>query len=332
MDDMKDKMKGFMKKVNNQLSSSSSGKFKGQGRVLGSGSSSSSGGPVYPNTARPNPQYLNTNPNPNPNPQTKPKPKPNPSPSPSEKSLVSEESNKSGFVNNPDPRRKPSDGFDPYGSLITSGKRSQHGYSLNLFECPICGQAFRTEEEVSLHVESCVNNSNINSNNNNNNSSSTDDNNSNNNGDVGGVLNESRSELETCVGVFFSGRPKEGSVEVVRKLLGNVVKEPENAKFRRIRMSNPKIREAVSEVVGAVELLEFVGFELKEEGGEMWAVMEVPDEERVGLIGKVVELLLDLKKVEAPHKVEKLKEEEAKEEAKEHVEPVKVDRQIGNSL
>lgn len=67
--------------------------------------------------------------------------------------------------------------------MITSGKRSQHGYSLNLFECPICGQAFRTEEEVSLHVESCVNNSN--------NSSSTDD--RNNNGHTDGVLGESKS-------------------------------------------------------------------------------------------------------------------------------------------
>ncbi|KAH7835654.1 hypothetical protein Vadar_028448 [Vaccinium darrowii] len=41
MDDMKDKVKGFMKKVNNPFSSSSSssGKFKGHGRVLGSSSS-----------------------------------------------------------------------------------------------------------------------------------------------------------------------------------------------------------------------------------------------------------------------------------------------------
>ncbi|XP_044490473.1 plant UBX domain-containing protein 2 [Mangifera indica] len=326
MDDMKDKMKGFMKKVNNQLSSSSSGKFKGQGRVLGSGSSSS-GGPVYSNSARPNPHYLNTNPNPTPNTQPKPKPKPQPNPSSSvsQKSVVSEESNKYGFVNNPEQGRKPSTGFDPYGSLITSGKRSQHGYSLNLFECPICGQAFRTEEDVSLHVESCVNNSNLHTNNENNSSSIGE---KNNNCGVDDVLNESRSQLEIIVGVFLSGKPKEGSVEVVCKLLGNVVKEPENAKFRRIRMSNPKISEAVGEVAGAVELLEFVGFELKEEEGEMWAVMEVPNEKRIGLISKVVELLLDPKKVEAPLKVEKLKEVEAKDETKDGTEQIKVDRQI----
>lgn len=93
-------------------------------------------------------------------------------------------------------------------------------------------------------------------------------------------------------------------------------------------MSNPKISEAVGEVAGAVELLEFVGFELKEEGGEMWAVMEVPNEERIGLISKVVELLLDPKKVEAPLKVEKLKEVEAKDETKDGTEQIKVDRQV----
>lgn len=134
--------------------------------------------------------------------------------------------------------------------------------------------------------------------------------------------------METCVGVFLSGKPKEGSVEVVRKLLGNVVKEPENTKFRRLQMSDPKIRKAVGNVPGAVELLKFLGFELKEESGEMWAVMEVPDEERIGLIGKVVELLLVPKKVEVPRKFEKLKEEEAKDETVEHIEPIKVDRRV----
>ncbi|KDP43164.1 hypothetical protein JCGZ_00097 [Jatropha curcas] len=63
---MKDKFKGFMKKVNTQLQSSSSGKFKGQGRVLGGGSaSSSSSGPVNPIHT---PYCQSVNPKPTPDP------------------------------------------------------------------------------------------------------------------------------------------------------------------------------------------------------------------------------------------------------------------------
>ncbi|KAL5760944.1 hypothetical protein ACOSP7_019445 [Xanthoceras sorbifolium] len=312
MDDMKDKMKGFMKKVNN-LSSSSSGKFKGQGRVLGS----SSAGPANANLSRPNPHYLNSNPNPKP----KPTP-PNPSSSSSSASAnrnnsslprktVASDENKSGSVNVPGSNPKPSSGFDPYDSLITTGKRSQNGYSLNVFECPICGQGFGTEDEVSQHVESCVNNS--------------DNVNSIENSDASVVVDDSRSDMEVCVGRFLSGSLKEASVEVVGTLLRNVVREPENGKFRRIRMSNPRIREAVGEVAGGVELLEFVGFELREESEEMWAVMEVPDEKRIGLITKVIELL-GPRKVEDPSKVERPNGAPAANE--ERVEPEKFDRQI----
>ncbi|KAI9168714.1 hypothetical protein LWI28_000982 [Acer negundo] len=305
MDDMKDKMKGFMKKVNNLTSSSSSGKFKGQGRVLGS----SSAGPNNPNVARPNP-----------NPNSKPTP-PNPSSSSSNrnnsslprKPPVSDE-NKSGSVNVQGSNPKPVNGFDPYDSLITTGKRSQNGYSLNVFECPICGQSFRTEDEVSQHVESCVNSSN--------NENSIDKNDAN---VVGALADEPRTEIEVCVGGFFSGSPNEASVEVVRTLLRNVVREPENGKFRRIRMSNPRIREAIGDVVGGLELLEVIGFELRDEGGEMWAVMEVPDEKRIGLITKVIELL-------GPRKVEESPKVESSNEAPavngERVEPEKFDRQV----
>ncbi|XWS69374.1 hypothetical protein CRYUN_Cryun04dG0173600 [Craigia yunnanensis] len=228
MDEMKDKWKGFMKKVNNQTpsSSSSSGKFKGQGRVLGS---SSSGPPFLP---------------------SKP---PN-----------SDQKKPSSTII-PGPTCKAGNRFDPYGSLITSSKVSKNGFTLNVFECPICGASYRSEEEVSIHVETCVN------------TNSSDRKGS--GGDSGSnenELEESRSEVEVCVGSFLSGKPPEGSVEVVLRLLRNIVKEPGNDKFRKIRMSNPKIREAVGEVTGGVELLEVVGFELKEEGGEMWAVMEVP--------------------------------------------------------
>uniref|UniRef100_A0A2P2JET0 PUB domain-containing protein n=1 Tax=Rhizophora mucronata TaxID=61149 RepID=A0A2P2JET0_RHIMU len=312
MGDMKDKFKGFMKKMNTQLSSaSSSGKFKGQGRVLGDGGGGSSG-PVKPIHARYS-QPVNSKPNHVPSlvnsASSNSKPLPKESPNSDEKKLDS--------VNSSAPIRKPVNGFDPFDSLITTGKRSQNGYSLNVFECPVCGQSYRSEEEVSVHVESCLDKKSQ--------SSSVDQ----------GVLVEgygteelSTSELDAAVGAYVSGKPPEGAVEVILRLLKNIVREPENAKFRRIRMGNPKIRESVTEVAGGVELLEFVGFELKEESGEMWGVMEdVPVNERICLINKVIGLLEPKKIVEEPQKAED-RPSVASAQTEEAVEPKKFDREV----
>lgn len=307
MDEMKDKWKGFMNKVNNQISSSSSGKFKGQGRVLGSSSSGSV-----------NPAVL-TRPAQNQTPIKKPIPSSSSSSSSSKPVLPSKPSNsdqnKPSSTDYPQRIRGTENGFDPYGSLITSSKVSKNGFTLNVFECPICGASYKSEEEVSEHVETCVN------------ANSSDREGG--AGDAGSnkdELEESRSELDVCVGSFLSGNPPDGSVDVIIRLLRNIVKEPGNDKFRKIRMSNPKIREAVGEVAGGVELLEFVGFELKEERGEVWAVMESPKEERIGLINKTIMLL-------EPGKIEQLKKSEnvpsvVPTEKEESIKPKKIDRQI----
>lgn len=306
MDDMKDKVKGFMKKVN--ISSSSSGKFKGQGRVLGSSSSAPSSNPIL---SRPS--------------QTTPQSKPiQSSNSSSAASLNSKPSSQkaqipdqggSQFSNNSNADGKPGNRFDPFDSLITTGNRSKNGYSLEVYECPICEKPYGSEEEVSVHVDSCVNNSVKND--------SVDD-------GASGLPNNggesSQSELEICIGTFLSGKPATGSVEVVLKLLRNIVDEPENAKFRKIRMSNPKIREAIGEVAGGVELLEFMGFELREVDGDMWAAMEVPPEERICIIKQAIELL-EPPKVQEPQKT-KSSPSPASVEADEKVEPKKIDRQV----
>ncbi|PSR84867.1 Plant UBX domain-containing protein [Actinidia chinensis var. chinensis] len=315
MDDMKDKVKGFMKKVNNPFSSSSSGKFKGQGRVLGSSSSGSTNpiptSPTQPISASASskpllPQHTLISDH-----QLK---------NPPEICTGSDSNCKSlpqntGFSTNRPEIRSGSDangksetGFDPFDSLITSGKRNKNGYSLNLFECPVCGRAYGSEEEVSAHVEICLN--------------SAEANDASTGSELGenSSQTESRSELGACVAAYVSGKPSDGSVEIVLKLLKNAVKEPANAKFRRIRMGNPKIREAISEVTGGVELLECVGFGLKEEDGEMWAVMEVPSEERIILIKKAISLL-------KPQKIEEMPSA-APSKMEKPVEPKKVDRQI----
>ncbi|KAG2261677.1 hypothetical protein Bca4012_013617 [Brassica carinata] len=291
MDDVKDKLKGFMKKVN---LSSSSGKFKGSGRVLGSSSSSA---PVNPIQNRFNPPQSS---NPNPNPTPKPtKPSPSPSSAPLPEKPVS-----SGSPKKPDPdpvRAPPQDGFDPYGSFITSSNRSQNGYSLNMFECPICGNPFKTEEEVSVHVEeSCLGET----------TTTT-------NGDEP-ASEKDKSEMEKLVVVYLSGKPAESSVDVLLRLLKNIVKEPENGKFRRIRMSNAKIKEAIGDVAGGVELLEIVGFELKEENDEVWAVMDVPGQDQTQLIDEVVGML-------EKRKIEMTRNDEVPVEP---VAPKKIDREI----
>ncbi|XP_038875871.1 plant UBX domain-containing protein 2 [Benincasa hispida] len=292
MGDVKDKVKGFMKRFNNTLSSSSSSSFKGQGRVLGSPSSGST-------------SSIPTRPLQNPN--SKPKLVNPPSDSsadskPPVANSIATDQNRSDLSNKSNPARNPADGFDPFDSFITSGKRSGNGYSLNVFECPICGQSYRSEEEVSVHVDSCVND-----------------------GKAKGSEYlptsdaESRSELEGCVGTFLSGKPSQGSLDIVLKLLSNIVREPENSKFRKIRLSNPKIKEAIGEAVGGVELLEFVGFKLQEEGGEMWATMDVPTEEKINILSKVID------SIDRP----KLDEQQKKASTEsELIEPKKVDRQI----
>lgn len=68
-----------------------------------------------------------------------------------------------------------------------------------------------------------------------------------------------------------------------------------------------------------MELLEFVGFKLQEEDGEMWAIMDVPTEEEINLLSKVID------SIDRP----KLDEQQKKAStASALIEPKKVDRQV----
>ncbi|XP_011070586.1 plant UBX domain-containing protein 2 [Sesamum indicum] len=291
MDEMRDKMKGLMKKVNGPFSSSLSGKFKGQGRVLGSSSASSS-----PSQSLPSSSSLRDT-----------KPLPQKVYNISERKL---EDKKPEIRVSPNVNEKSENGFDPYNSLITSGKRNPNGYSLQVFECPVCGKGYASEEEVSVHVESCL--------------SVADSSEENGSKESDGIGNH----LQTCVSRYMSGKPSDGSMEVIMRLFRNVVKEPDNAKFRKVRMGNPKIKEAVGDLPGGVELLECVGFELKEEDGEMWLMMEDPSKERLGLI-KIVISLLEPKTAKESMAMAPAKESTTAAPAKEEaVEPKLVDRQI----
>ena len=87
---------------------------------------------------------------------------------------------------------------------------------------------------MSAHVDGCLNNPVERGGDDGNGASESD----------GGSNTNSDSEFEVCVETYSSGKPSEGSVDVVLKLLRNIGREPANVKFRRIRMNNPKIKEA----------------------------------------------------------------------------------------
>lgn len=48
----------------------------------------------------------------------------------------------------------------------------------------------------------------------------------------------------------------EASKEVLRKILSNILAQPAEPKYRRVRLANPRIKEAVVDVEGALELLQ----------------------------------------------------------------------------
>ncbi|KAG0729781.1 Peptide-N(4)-(N-acetyl-beta-glucosaminyl)asparagine amidase [Chionoecetes opilio] len=71
------------------------------------------------------------------------------------------------------------------------------------------------------------------------------------------------AEMSTSVTRLLQGdlQAAEGAVNVLIKIAGNVLREPLNAKFRVLNLSNPAIRKKVVEVVGALEILFLMGFE-----------------------------------------------------------------------
>ncbi|KAI4313735.1 hypothetical protein L6164_026691 [Bauhinia variegata] len=103
MDDMRKQVKGFMKKVS--FSSSSSGKFKGQGRVLESSSSSSG-----PSNLIPTRTYQNLNPKPTPTTASNSMPLP--------QKPISSEQNRTEGSSKPNSNCKLENGFDPIDHFI----------------------------------------------------------------------------------------------------------------------------------------------------------------------------------------------------------------------
>ncbi|GLJ46755.1 hypothetical protein SUGI_0986020 [Cryptomeria japonica] len=268
MDEVKGKVKGLMKKINNPFAAgSSSSKFKGQGRVLGS---SSSDGTAQNNVQR---HWQSSTPSSDNRPKNPPQNnRAGAMDEIHEQRIPEPDSHLKGKQitgSNPKPQ-----GFDPYDSCISSRVAPKSGSSLDMFQCPICNDWFKSEKEVSDHVENCLETK----------QHLEDDR-------AGRPTDSKTTNLKNRVDVFMSGKPSDKTLEVVLKLLRNIVSDPSNDKFRRIRMTNPKIQETVGSAVGGVELLECVGFKFQAEGEDMWCIMELPSTDEISIVTDAIGLL-----------------------------------------
>ncbi|KAL3794336.1 hypothetical protein ACHAW5_009896 [Stephanodiscus triporus] len=89
------------------------------------------------------------------------------------------------------------------------------------------------------------------------------------------------------------------SLSIMRKLINNAITkgqqgdEETSSKFRRVRLSNPKIKEAITDVQGALELMLCVGFVLSEndEDGETYLVYP-PGEKGASWLGDAMAVML----------------------------------------
>lgn len=61
-------------------------------------------------------------------------------------------------------------------------------------------------------------------------------------------------EVRTAVGQLQSGPP--GCSDTLQKILLNIVRNPTDPKYKKIRLGNPKIQAAVVDVDGGLELLQ----------------------------------------------------------------------------
>ncbi|KAH7365657.1 hypothetical protein KP509_18G039900 [Ceratopteris richardii] len=154
-----------------------------------------------------------------------------------------------------------SSSFNPFSSHIGSLSSSKHMSDSEMYQCPICGRWWKTEAEVHAHVDKCL--------------SQNADSSSHNVPPSGGCKSGDDS-VKVALGVFLSGGPSSESIEVFLRILRNIVNNPDADKFRKFRLSNPKIHSTVGIALGGIELLEAVGFKYQTEEEEIWAVMDVP--------------------------------------------------------
>ncbi|KAK1601738.1 hypothetical protein QYE76_016472 [Lolium multiflorum] len=201
---------------------------------------------------------------------------------------------------NPNPKPPPNQQQPPLVPSSSPARRPDANSSNTTVACPNCGDGFTTEHAVSEHLDGCL-------------------------AAAGGARARAAAYLAA------DPPPPAAAVEVAKRLLGNLLREPGNDKFRRVRLANPRIKDAVADRAGGLDLLEAAGFAVGDQGGELFAVMdEAPSDARLGGIRRAV-LLLERSHPSAPVQtpVEAASKESARSGVDEQKEVQKiVDRQI----
>ncbi|XP_047048989.1 plant UBX domain-containing protein 2-like [Lolium rigidum] len=174
---------------------------------------------------------------------------------------------------NPNPKPPPKQQQPPRppgpSDCSSSARRPDANSNGATVSCPNCGDAFASEHAVSEHLDGCL-------------------------AAAGGARARAAAYLAA------DPPPPAAAVEVAKRLLGNLLREPGNDKFRRVRLANPRIKDAVADREGGLDLLEAAGFAVGDEGGELFAVMdEAPSDARLGGIRRAV-LLLERSHPSAP--------------------------------
>lgn len=75
-------------------------------------------------------------------------------------------------------------------------------------------------------------------------------------------------EKPTEVQAALAAVPENASLEILEKLLYNIAVLPTEAKYRRIKLSNPKIKANIADIPEARQVLTLLGWDLIDEEGE----------------------------------------------------------------
>lgn len=121
--------------------------------------------------------------------------------------------------------------------LANSAEVASSAPSLRSFRCPVCEQSFPSEAHVSQHVDSCLANSLG--------SSLSDGTGRAADGSgappiIGPGADARWQDLHDEVAAFLSAGPPPATVEVLARLLRNVATNPQEEKFRRVRLRDRK--------------------------------------------------------------------------------------------
>ncbi|KAK9906634.1 hypothetical protein WJX75_005245 [Coccomyxa subellipsoidea] len=106
---------------------------------------------------------------------------------------------------------------------------------------------------------------------------------------------EGIDELQVAAALLLSSDKAGAAGEVLGKVLRNILGDPTEAKYRRLRLGNKRIQQTVVDVSGGVALLQACGFELifeeAAEGGQEEAFAVLPDDCELALLQAALQLL-----------------------------------------